>query len=316
MVHQMSAPAKTAEPDPRPIVSGPRWIRFKAPFRWVLQFGLRTIFALLLLISVVLTIAYYGYFRNRRALAGPTLYLHADDTVSLSRDGGQPLSGESLSSVLDRAMKRYRSAVGETGDKVERWGWASWENPYGPPVTVVAHPQATHGELDALLHAGVGEGFEQYVVADATDREHSFSFVLVQDLPCEGLPDPCQLPPFRLVLRAAEDGSLKSLQANIRKLRGLVELRKLMKDVIGPERGPNSIHDSIEIEMRCDTNLKLRHVFDAHKAVAGYKTKDGKWVSLAERVRPVDWGTGVLELDEIEELRDPDASTEAETVSS
>ena len=54
------------------------------------------------------------------------------------------------------------------------------------------------------------------------------------------------------------------------------------------------------MEMLCDANLNIRHVFDAWEAVAGYKTKEGKWVSLVERVRPVRWGTGLLDLDEIE----------------
>jgi len=279
----------------------PRWLRIKVPVRWGLRFGLRSVFALLLVMCVALTVAYYGHFRNRTALAGPSLYLHSDNTVSLSRKADHPLADESLSDVLEEAMKRYRLAVGETGDEVERCGWASWENPYGPPVTVVAHPQVTHGALDALLQACVDRRFERYVLSDATNREHSFSFVLVEDLPCEGLPDPCHLPPICLRLGAAEDGTLKSLQAGERKLRGLAELRKLMIQVIGSERGPNTIHESIEVEMRCDANLKLRHVFDAHTAVAGFKTKNGKWVSLVERVRPVHWGTGiVMEIEEME----------------
>ena len=62
--------------------------------------------------------------------------------------------------------------------------------------------------------------------------------------------------------------------------------------IIGPERGPDSIQAWIELQMRCDKNLKLRHVFDAHKTVAGYKSKDGEWVALVDRVRPVDWGDG------------------------
>jgi hypothetical protein len=313
-----TACAKPAEPDPRATETAPRGVRIQAPVRWVLRFGLRTVFVLLLLICLALAAAYYGYFRTRSALAGPTLHLLADDTVSLSRVAGQPLSADSLSGMLNRAMKRYRIAVGETGDKVRRYGWADWENPYGPPVTVVAHPQATHGALDALLHAGVDEGFERYVLVDATNREHSFSFVLVEDLPREGLPDPCKLPPFRLTLRAAEDGSLHSLLANTRQLQDLAELRKLMINVIGPERGPNSIHASIEVEMRCDANLKVRHVFDVHKTLAGYITKDGKWVSLVERMRPVDWGDGEFEIDvmeemieiESEDIRDPEASEE------
>jgi hypothetical protein len=165
---------------------------------------------------------------------------------------------------------------------------------------VVADPRASHGALDSLLHACVEQGFESYVLTDASDGERSFSFVLVKDLPCGGSPDPCTLPPITLYLRAAEDGSLTSLRANQRHFRNYAGLRKWLIGVIGPARGPNSIHEWIEVEMRCDTNLKIRHVFDAHAAVAGYKTKDGKWVSLVKRIRPVHWGTGLLELDAIE----------------
>jgi hypothetical protein len=309
----MSLREQTIEPDPRLIVIEPRWRRMKAPVRRVLQYGLRTVFALMLLICVALTVAYYTHFRTRRALAGPRLHLHADNTVSLSRKADRPLADESLAGVLERAMKRYRAAAGETGDEVKRADWASWQNPYGPPVTVVAHPRSTHAALDSLLHTCVDHGFESYVLADASDREYSFSFVLVEDLPRGGLPDPCLLPPMALHLRAAEDGSLLSLRVNQRKLRSLAELRRLMIHILGPERGPRSIQADAEVEMRCDANLKIRHVFEAQKAIAGYKTKDGTWVSLNQRVRPVHWGTGAFEEIEMveieyEDVRDSDAS--------
>ena len=48
--------------------------------------------------------------------------------------------------------------------------------------------------------------------------------------------------------------------------------------------------------MRCEGHLKIRHVLDAHEALAGYQDQAGNWVSLVERVRPVRWGTGWLDL--------------------
>jgi hypothetical protein len=75
-------------------------------------------------------------------------------------------------------------------------------------------------------------------------------------------------------------------------MKDLAAVRQWLVGLVGPGRGPASIHAAGNLLMRGDPQLKIRHVLDACDAVTDKRTEDGQWVGLLQYVRPVCWGTG------------------------
>jgi len=117
--------------------------------------------------------------------------------------------------------------------------------------------------------------------------EGDFNIKMPIGAPREGLPDPNQLPPMKLKLRADSNGTLVKMQLNQKGFeRGdWGALRGYIIGILGDERGPNSIQDSAEVELDCDYNLKYEHVIDAITAVSGYRDDGDKIVKLVEKIK-------------------------------
>jgi hypothetical protein len=118
--------------------------------------------------------------------------------------------------------------------------------------------------------------------------EGDFNIKMPIGAPREGLPDPNQLPPMKLRLRAdPKSGQLIKMQLNQRGFeRGdWGALRGYIIGVLGDERGPMSIQDSAEVELDCDYNLRYEHVIDAITAVSGYRDDNDKIVKLVEKIK-------------------------------
>ncbi len=93
-----------------------------------------------------------------------------------------------------------------------------------------------------------------------------------------------ELPPIRIRLRAAADGSLASLALNSEPL-SLEQLHAKILGILGTETGPGSIQELAEVELDSDYNLNYEAVVDTITAVSGYKAEDGKVVKLVERIK-------------------------------
>jgi biopolymer transport protein ExbD len=117
--------------------------------------------------------------------------------------------------------------------------------------------------------------------------EGDFNIKMPIGAPSEGKPDPHQLPPLKLKLRANSQGQLTSMQLNQKQIaRGdWGALRGHIISILGDERGPMSIQDSLEVELDCDYNLHYEHVIDAITAVSGYIGEDDKVVKLVEKIK-------------------------------
>ncbi len=242
------------------------------------------------------------------------LYLHADATVTSSPGPGQALSPEELRKALTEAVERFReaesAATPENGDGGVRLAISGFR-PTGPTVNIVADPGATYGNLDGLLKICVNCQCEKYVLKNAHGgRPYSFA------LRCQGArsaaPDPHQLPPMKLRMKADEDGLVDQIWLNQKQVREFAALQGYLRGIIGDRRGPTSLQASIELKMQCDAGLKLKHLFDGLEAVSGYTAGDGTRVALVEKIRPVAWGGGEMEEIEVfeeKEIQEIDVTT-------
>ncbi len=116
--------------------------------------------------------------------------------------------------------------------------------------------------------------------------EGDFSITMPQ-APSEGEPDPTQLPPIVVRLRAQENGELADVRLNAKSLgtgeMAFMRLRSEMRALVGDERGPGTAEP--EVELDCDYNLKYTYVIDAITAVSGYKMETGEVERLVEKIR-------------------------------
>jgi hypothetical protein len=120
---------------------GPREPRTKMTFPWQRRFSLRTVFALMLLLCLVLSVSYYFVFRPRATLRGPSLRLHANGSVTHGLNTGQPLSEEALSGLLDRAIEQFQEASGQPVGATRPDAAKIWDAAVGPSVTLDTHRQ-------------------------------------------------------------------------------------------------------------------------------------------------------------------------------
>lgn len=116
--------------------------------------------------------------------------------------------------------------------------------------------------------------------------EGDFSVTMPQ-APSEGQPDPAQLPPIVVRLRANENGELAAVQLNAKTLGQqyvFEQLRAEIRAIIGDERGPGIAEP--EVELDCDYDLKYKYVIDAITAVSGYRISGTDEVKrLIEKIR-------------------------------
>jgi biopolymer transport protein ExbD len=97
-------------------------------------------------------------------------------------------------------------------------------------------------------------------------------------------PDDQQVPPVRVRLTAAPDGSLASIAMNGTQVADFEELRKRIIGLVGTDTGPNSLAEKTEVELDCDHQLKYVNVVRAITAVSG-KVQDGQIVELIRKIK-------------------------------
>jgi biopolymer transport protein ExbD len=116
--------------------------------------------------------------------------------------------------------------------------------------------------------------------------EGDFNIRMPVSAPAAGPPDPNQLPPIKVRLRADAGGTLTNIQMNETGLgRDFSGLRNNLMSVVGNERGAGSIAETAEVELDCDYGLRYEFVIQAITAISGYRAEDGSVVKLIEKIK-------------------------------
>ena len=118
-------------------------------------------------------------------------------------------------------------------------------------------------------------------------QEGDFNIKMPLAAPREGLPDDTQLPPMKVRLRAAPDGSLAlPISLNETNFDNWEGLHQYIIGIIGDERGPGSIQETAEVELDADFDLRYENVISAITAVSGYvDPASGDVVKLVEKIK-------------------------------
>ncbi|HTN74579.1 MAG TPA: biopolymer transporter ExbD [Pirellulaceae bacterium] len=92
-------------------------------------------------------------------------------------------------------------------------------------------------------------------------------------------------PPLKIHLAAHADGSLASIELNDQSFgTNFDALRDYIIGIVGDERGPGSVQESLEVELACDSQLQYAQAMHAITAVSGHKHGD-RLVKLVEQVK-------------------------------
>ena len=116
------------------------------------------------------------------------------------------------------------------------------------------------------------------------DEEGDFNIKMPLAAPRAGVPDPDQLPPIKVRMRADQNGNLVDLVLNERSFSGPTRWKQLHDHVDGLVGG-GSMSASAEVELDCDYALKYEHVIEAITAVSGSIGDDGQIVKLVEKIK-------------------------------
>src|SRR3954451_24390865 len=114
--------------------------------------------------------------------------------------------------------------------------------------------------------------------------EGDFNIKMPLAAPKAGLPDPNQLPPIKVRMRADANGNLIDLALNDRSFNGADRWRQLHNHIASLV-GEGSLAASAEVELDCDFNLKYAHVIEAITSVSGSVTPDGQVIKLVEKIK-------------------------------
>jgi biopolymer transport protein ExbD len=115
-------------------------------------------------------------------------------------------------------------------------------------------------------------------------QEGDFNIRMPLAAPRAGVPDPNQLPPMKIRMRADQNGNLVDLVLNERSFSGPTRWKQLHDHVAGLVGG-GSMAASAEVELDCDYALKYEHVIEAITAVSGSVGEDGQIVKLVEKIK-------------------------------
>jgi len=106
--------------------------------------------------------------------------------------------------------------------------------------------------------------------------------------PSQGEPDPNQMPPIKVRLRAGPDGKLAGAAMNNRPLdisQNFRDLQQQIREIVGDDRGPGSIAAETEVALDCDYQLRFEYVIDTITAVSGYIDERGNIIKVIEKIR-------------------------------
>jgi biopolymer transport protein ExbD len=114
--------------------------------------------------------------------------------------------------------------------------------------------------------------------------EGDFNIRMPLAAPRAGPPDPNQLPPMKLFLKADAAGNCSQVVMNDSQFSGGDRWARLHSHIAGIV-GDGSLAASAEVELVCDYNLHYEHVIEAITAVSGSITPDGQIVKLVEKIK-------------------------------
>ena len=101
--------------------------------------------------------------------------------------------------------------------------------------------------------------------------------------PSRGAVEENPVPPIRVQMTAADDGSRAGLKLNGEAVGDFDDLRRRIVDLVGT--GPGSNADKAEVELDCDYNLKYDNVVRAITAVSGMVQPDGTVVEMVKKIK-------------------------------
>jgi biopolymer transport protein ExbD len=114
--------------------------------------------------------------------------------------------------------------------------------------------------------------------------EGDFNIKMPLAAPRQGIPDPNQLPPMKVRMRADSSGNLIELLLNERSFSGRDRWTQLHNYIAGLV-GDGSLAASAEVELDCDFGLKYEYVIEAITAVSGKVNPDGQTIKLVEKIK-------------------------------
>lgn len=115
--------------------------------------------------------------------------------------------------------------------------------------------------------------------------EGNFDIKMPQHARAAGPPDPNQLPPFKVLLKATPSGGIGEIRFGNNSFANFNELHKAIAEAIGPDRGPGSVQSTAEVELDCDYALKYENVIKAITAVSGEVAPDGTLIRMVEKIK-------------------------------
>jgi biopolymer transport protein ExbD len=92
------------------------------------------------------------------------------------------------------------------------------------------------------------------------------------------------VPPIRLALSAAPDGTLGGISMNGNPVGDFKELQQKVLALVGDGRGPGSLAEKTEVELDCGYDLRYENVVKAITAVSG-SVQDGQIVELIKKIK-------------------------------
>jgi len=117
-----------------------------------------------------------------------------------------------------------------------------------------------------------------------SSAEGDFNIKMPLAAPRAGLPDPNQLPPMKVRMRADASGNLIELSLNDRLFSGQDRWKQLHNHIASLV-GEGSLAASAEVELDCDFRLKYEYVIEAITAVSGTVGPDGQIIKLVEKIK-------------------------------
>ena len=114
--------------------------------------------------------------------------------------------------------------------------------------------------------------------------EGDFSIQMPLAAPNAGRPDPHQVPPMKVRLRADASGNLVELQLNDRTFSGPDRWQQLHNHIAGLV-GDERLAAAAEVELDCDYGLKYEHVMEAITAVSGSVGEGGRIIKLVQKIK-------------------------------
>jgi len=137
---------------------------------------------------------------------------------------------------------------------------------------IAVDPETRVGDVDDVIWACRELGIEHFDLRTAGERMRMY---MPPGRAWDGPLEDAQLPPLRVWLKAADNGSLASVQLGDRALDDLIALSAEVRQIVGSDTGPGSIADTTVVELASTDGLKFEHVVEVYLAVSRHVEPDG-----------------------------------------